>query len=68
MNRESFLLKMLGAIFAIQAAFLLVGIGVCARAGVDACPNLGNRYEKTFNVMIATTLALLTGVSMSKDK
>jgi hypothetical protein len=29
--------------------------------GLKACPELGKRYENTVNVMVATTLALLTG-------
>ena len=34
----------------------------CAKnGGLKTCPSLGDRYEQTFAVMIATTLALLTG-------
>ena len=41
-----------------------MGLYLCAKSGPDVhevCPELGDRYEATFAVMIATTLALLTG-------
>ena len=64
-NRERFLLYMLGAIFAFQAVIFGLGLFWCARGGgLKACPRLGERYEATFNVMIATTLALLTGAGL----
>ena len=60
-SRERFLLYMLGGIFAFQAAVFVFGIVTCARlGGVKACPEIGDHYRNTFNVMIATTLALLT--------
>ena len=60
-NRERFLLYMLGAIFAFQAGIFGLGLFWCARGGgLKSCPKIGERYEATFNVMIATTLALLT--------
>ena len=31
------------------------------------CPDIAQRYENTFNIMIATTLALLTGSTFKKD-
>jgi len=34
--------------------------------GLKACPNIQNSYEKTFNVAIATVLALLTGTAMKE--
>ena len=61
-NRERFLLWMLAGIFTWQAAIFTGAVIGCFRAGSrDACPNLGDRYESTVNVMVATTLALLTG-------
>ncbi len=63
MNPKSFLLKLLATIFAVQAGTFAYAMVVCAKIGPEKCPDLGDRYEKTFNVMIATTLALLTGVS-----
>ena len=67
MSKERFLLWMLAGIFAFQAGTLGVGIYYCTTSGgIEACPNLGDRYEQTFNVMIATTLALLTGSALKE--
>jgi hypothetical protein len=33
---------------------------------MQECPQVENTFEKTFNVIIATTLALLTGSAISK--
>ena len=57
---------MLAGIFTFQAGIFGVGLYYCANnGGLDSCPKLGDRYEQTFNVMIATTLALLTGSALS---
>ena len=62
MPERRFLLVLLSGIFAFQAGVFGVGLFYCARnGGLKSCPQLGDRYEQTFNVMIATTLALLTG-------
>tara|TARA_B100000073_G_scaffold296311_1_gene260965 strand:- start:203 stop:406 length:204 start_codon:yes stop_codon:yes gene_type:complete len=62
MSKEKFLLYMLAGIFSFQAVTLGSGLYYCANnGGLQSCPELGERYETTFNVMIATTLALLTG-------
>ena len=67
MAKEKFLLYMLGGIFTFQAGVFGVGLYYCANnGGLNSCPKLGDRYEQTFNVMIATTLALLTGSAISK--
>ena len=59
-NREKFLLYMLAGIFTWQAAIFTYGVIGCFRiGGKEACPELGDRYEATVNVMVATTLALL---------
>ena len=51
---------MLAGIFAWQAALFTFGTISCFRAGGrEACPNLGDRYENTVGIMVATTLALL---------
>ena len=65
-NRERFLLYLLGAIFAYQAGVFAFGLWSCSQvtptqAIRDVCPEIGTRYDQTFSVMIATTLALLTG-------
>ena len=63
---------MLAGIFIWQAAIFSYGvIGCFEKGGKEACPDLGNRYENTVNVMVATTLALLgagavAGVSQKK--
>jgi len=67
MPKERFLLWMLAGIFAFQAGTLGFGIYYCTKSGgIKACPDLGDRYEQTFNVMIATTLALLTGSALKE--
>ena len=64
-NREKYLLYLLGGIFVFQAGIFAVGFSLCfANGGLKACPEIGTRYENTFNVMIATTLALLTGTAV----
>ena len=66
MSKEKFLLYMLAGIFTFQAGLFGVGFYYCANGGgIQSCPKLGERYEQTFNVMIATTLALLTGSALS---
>jgi hypothetical protein len=66
MAKEKFLLYMLAGIFTFQAGIFGVGLFYCANnGGLKSCPKLGDRYEQTFNVMIATTLALLTGSAIS---
>jgi len=67
MAKEKFLLYMLAGIFTFQAGVFGVGLYYCANSGgLNSCPKLGDRYEQTFNVMIATTLALLTGSAISR--
>ena len=65
MPERRFLLWLLTGIFFFQACTFGVGLYYCAKAGPEEvhklCPELGKRYEATFAVMIATTLALLTG-------
>ena len=56
---------MLAGIFTFQAGVFAVGLYHCAdNGGIQSCPDLCDRYEQTFNVMIATTLALLTGSAL----
>ncbi len=67
MSKEKFLLYMLAGIFSFQAIVFGVGLYFCTQSKhvTEVCPNIGQRYEQTFNVMIATTLALLTGTALS---
>ena len=61
-NRERFLFWMLAGIFIFEGLLFVAGFIACWRGGgLSACPELGDRYESTFSVMVATTLALLTG-------
>ena len=67
MSKERFLLFMLAGIFTFQAGMLSYGVYYCGQnGGLQSCPELGKRYEQTFNVMIATTLALLTGSALKE--
>ena len=68
MAKERFLLWMLAGIFTYQAGVLGFGVYYCAsKDGFNTCPDITKTYEQTFNVMIATTLALLTGSAL-KDR
>lgn len=68
MAERRYLLWLLTGVFAIQALTFGVGFIFCARnGGLKSCPELGDRYEGTFAVMIATTLALLTGKQDSSN-
>ena len=67
MSKERFLLYMLAGIFTFQAGTFTVGLYYCANnGGLKSCPDLGDKYEQTFNVAIATTLALLTGSALKE--
>ena len=62
MSKERFLLWMLAGIFSFQAGTFGFAVYWCAKnGGLKTCPDITDTYEKTFNVSIATTLALLTG-------
>ena len=67
MKPRNFLLRLLGSIFFIQATVFIIALSWCMmNGGPKSCPNLKESYNDTFNVMIATTLALLTATG--KDK
>ena len=67
MSKERFLLYMLAGIFTFQAGVFAFGLYTCSKMVVlKACPEIGKRYEQTFNVMVATVLALLTGSALQK--
>lgn len=67
-QRDKFLLKMLATIFIFQAGIFVYGLSLCMHVGggLKSCPEIGRRYDQTFGVMVATTLALLTGAQMTK--
>ena len=65
-GKERFLLWFLAALIASQIAFLGWGLLWCGQhGGLEACPGIAKRYENTFNVAIATVLALLTGSAVA---
>tara|TARA_B100000073_G_scaffold336880_1_gene332200 strand:+ start:1063 stop:1239 length:177 start_codon:yes stop_codon:yes gene_type:complete len=58
---------MLAGIFTFQAALFGIGFYFCANnGGLKSCPDIGERYNQTFTVMISTTLALLTGSALKE--
>ena len=67
--KERFLLWFLAALIGSQIVFLGWGIHWCGQnGGLEACPEISKRYETTFNVAIATVLALLTGSVISSPR
>ena len=67
-QRDKFLLLMLASIFSVQAGVFIFGVTKCLslKGALQNCPEIGRRYDQTFGVMVATTLALLTGAQMKK--
>ena len=67
MPKERLLLYLLAGIFTFQAGTLGLGLYYCAQnGGLQSCPEIGDKYEQTFNVMITSTLALLTGSALKE--
>ena len=70
MFKERFLLWMLASIFTYQAGIFSFGLYKCSTYAPTevskVCPELGRRYDNTFNVAIATVLALLTGNALKE--
>jgi len=71
MSKERFLLWMLASIFVYQASIFAFGVVKCSAITPivniqKVCPELGKRYDNTFNVWIATVLALLTGSALKE--
>lgn len=60
-TKERFLLWMLAAIFCFQGVLFAGSTYRCLTMenGEEACSKLGDRYDQTFAVMIATVLALI---------
>jgi hypothetical protein len=68
MKHRSFLLKLLAGIFFFQACLFSTAFVACwMNGGLKSCPDIGKRYDATFTVMIATTLALLTNNKGEND-
>jgi len=70
MGKEKFLLYMLAGIFTFQATVFGAGLYFCTQSQnvTEVCPKIGERYEQTFNVMVATVLALMTGSALSNKE
>ena len=73
MSKEKFLLYMLAGIFVFQGSLFTYGFYQCTQIRPEleireVCPEIGDRYEATFNLMVATTLALLTGSAITKGE
>ena len=67
-QKEKFLLSMLACIFLVQASVFVYGFTKCMNSGgIKNCPEVGRRYDQTFGLMVATTLALLTGSQLVKN-
>jgi hypothetical protein len=65
MDKQKFLLQLLAGIFTFQACLFGAGFYYCSNnGGLKSCPEIGDRYEKTFTTMTAVVLALLTGASI----
>ena len=61
-DRERFLFWMLAGIFIFEGVLFAAGFIACWRGGgLQACPELGERYEATFSLMVAATLSLMAG-------
>ena len=61
---------MLATIFTYQAVIFSFALYKCSSLKTEhiaeVCPKIGERYDRTFSVMVATTLALLTGSALTK--
>ena len=59
---------MLAVVFGVQMSLLGFEMYRCfsSEHPMQECPHVENTFEKTFNVIIATTLALLTGSAISQ--
>jgi len=68
MDKQKFLLKLLATIFGVQMSLLGFEMYRCFQSEhpMQECPQVEHTFEKTFNVIIATTLALLTGASIKE--
>lgn len=64
--RERFLLWMLAGIFLVQAGIFIQGFVYCSRAP-ELCPEVGNRYDKTFAAMTAGVMGLLAGGAIREE-
>ena len=64
-GREKFLLSILAGIFLFQAGIFIFGFYACTKRP-ELCPELGQRYDQTFQSMTAAVIGLLAGSAMNK--
>ena len=62
---------MLASIFTYQAGIFAFGIYKCSQITPTAdiktvCPEIGQRYDETFTLMITSVIALLTGTAIKE--
>ena len=73
---QVFLFRMLACIFAVEAGFLAFAFAKCSIPipGKDVpliterCPNVGERAETLFVAAISTTLSLLGGAALDRER
>ena len=63
--REKFLLTILSGIFTFQGIIFIQGFYYCSKAP-ELCPELGARYDSTFQSMSAAVIGLLAGSAMGR--
>ena len=64
-GREKFLLTMLSGIFVLQSAIFIQGFHYCSKAP-ELCPDVGSRFDSTFQSMSAAVIGLLAGSAMGR--
>ncbi len=70
-NRERFLLKLLGAVFALQLLSYGIGAVACTYVGLKrekpVCQDFRGALQTVFDTGVTTILALMGGASLRKD-
>ena len=64
-SRERFLLTILSGIFLFQAGIFLFGFHTCTKRP-ELCPDLGTRFDQTFQSMTSAVIGLLAGSAMNR--
>ena len=71
MATKRFLLWILASIFTYQAGIFAFGFYKCSQVTPNTdirnvCPEIGQRYDETFTIMITSVIALLTGTAIQE--
>ena len=66
-SRERFLLVILSGIFLFQCLVFAWGFHACTKSP-QLCPDIGQRYETTFQSMTAAVIGLLAGSAMNRNE